>query len=57
MAKAKKEQEGGEVTGRALVDIPRIGARCGEFVTVPTDVAAELEALGDFDSRAVAPKE
>ncbi len=57
MAKAKKEPEGGDVTGRALVDIPRIGAHCGEYITVPADVAAELETSGQFDPNAVAPKE
>lgn len=51
MARTKKD-ESGEVTGRALVDIPRIDAKSGDYVTIPADVAAELEAAGDFDSKA-----
>lgn len=52
MARTKKE-ETGEIKGRALVDIPRIGAKCGEYVTVPAEFSAELEAAGEFDPKAV----
>lgn len=41
------------VAGRALVDIPRLDLRCGQYGTVP---AAELDALvaaGEFDPAAV----
>lgn len=51
MARTKKE-EAGEVTGRALVDIPRINAKSGDYVTIPAEVAAQLEAAGEFDSKA-----
>lgn len=55
MAKPKKDAQTAEVFGRALVDIPDL-ARCGEFVTIPADIAAQLEASGQFDPRAVEPK-
>lgn len=51
MARPKKEVTG-EVTGRALVDIPSIGAKSGDYVTIPAELAAELEAAGDFDAKA-----
>lgn len=52
MARPKKE-ETGEVKGRALVDIPSIGAKCGEFVSLPADVADQFEKSGDFDPKSV----
>jgi hypothetical protein len=52
MARPKKE-ESGEVNGRALVDIPSIGAKCGEFVSIPADLASQFEQSGDFDPKAV----
>lgn len=51
MARTKKEDTG-EITGRALVDIPRIGAKSGDYVTIPAELAAELETAGDFDPKA-----
>lgn len=57
MARPKKEAADGMVSGRALVDIPSIGAKCGDFVEVPADIAKSLEESGDFDSKAQKPKD
>ena len=47
MARVKKE---GNVFGRVLVDCPIINAKCGDYVTLPANIAAELEDAGEFDS-------
>lgn len=46
-------QSGPVVTGRALVDLPAHGLRCGEFGPVPADVAEAITAVGQFDPHAV----
>lgn len=40
------------VFGRALVDLPNVGAKCGEFGHLPAELAAQLEADGQFDPNA-----
>lgn len=51
----KKQETEVMVNGRALVDIPRIGAKCGEYITISAAEAKELEAVGDFDPKAKKP--
>lgn len=57
MARPKKESADGMVSGRALVDIPSIGAKCGDYVEVPADQAKALEDAGSFDPKAEKPKD
>lgn len=57
MARPKKEAADGMVSGRALVDIPSIGAKCGDYVDVPADQAKALEDAGSFDPKAEKPKD
>lgn len=45
------------VRGRALVDLPQFGLKCGEYGTVPADVASGLSRGGQFDPRAPWPGE
>ncbi len=40
------------VFGRALIDLPIVGAKCGEFGHLPAELAAQLEADGQFDPNA-----
>lgn len=54
MATSKKQAEG--VSGRALVDIPAVGAKSGDFVTIPAELAKQLAEAGDFDPKAVPPE-
>lgn len=56
MARTKKQPEAGDVSGLALVDIPLIEAKCGEYVVIPAELAAALEADGQFDPKAPAPQ-
>jgi len=42
-----------QITGRALVDLPMHGFKCGEFGTLPQDIAQALENHGEFDTQAV----
>lgn len=44
-----------DVSGRALIDIPAHGLKCGDYATLPADVAATLPA-GEFDQNAVQPE-
>lgn len=50
----RKKPETGEVEGLALVDTPY--AKCGEWVSLPADVAKALEAAGEFDPKATKPE-
>lgn len=43
------------VSGRALIDLPCHGLKCGEYGALPSSTAASLEHGGAFDTRAVAP--
>ncbi len=52
MAKAKKSESVSEVSGRALVDIPALGAKCGEYLTLPAEQAAAYADAGEFDPAA-----
>lgn len=47
---AKKQPT--EIPGRALVDIPALGLCCGEFATLPAEVARQLSEAGEFDPAA-----
>lgn len=53
MATRKKTDE---VEGLALVDIPAIDAKCGQWLVLPADQAAALEAAGEFDTKAKKPE-
>ena len=55
MARPKKEATG-EVEGLALVDIPRLGAKCGEWIAVPAEEAKSLVESGEFDINAPKPE-
>jgi hypothetical protein len=46
----------GNVDGLALVDIPSIGAKCGEWVSLPAEQASALESSGEFDPKAQKPE-
>lgn len=50
---AKSAQSADSVTGRALVDIPDHGLLCGQYGSLPHDVAEGLIASGKFDPAAV----
>lgn len=54
MARTKKSDESvaEKVHGRALVDVPRLGLKCGEFYELNLEDAKELEEIGEFDSKA-----
>ena len=47
------EQPLEKVRGRALVDLPAHGIKCGEFGDLPAAIAQSLEAAGEFDPWAV----
>lgn len=47
------EQPAEQVRGRALVDLPAHGIKCGEFGNLPAAIAQSLEAAGEFDPWAV----
>lgn len=47
------EQPPEPVRGRALVDLPGHGLKCGEFGTLPAAVAQSLAEAGGFDPKAV----
>lgn len=55
MARPKKEVTG-EVEGLALVDIPRLGVKCGEWVAVKAEEAKGLIDAGEFDINAPKPE-
>lgn len=57
MARPKKEAADGMVSGRALVDIPALGAKCGEYIDIPADAAKAYEDAGEFDPKAQKPQE
>lgn len=50
-ATAETQQE--LVRGRALIDLPAHGIKCGEFGDLPAAVAQSLAAAGEFDPKAV----
>lgn len=52
MARKPKEST---VSGRALVDIPSAGLKCGEYADIDADIAEHLIAAGAFDDKAVKP--
>lgn len=52
----KSEAAEGEVAGRALVDIPLVGAKSGDFISLPAEVAKALTESGEFDPKAVKPE-
>lgn len=56
-AKKKANEPTKEVSGRALVDIPQVGAKSGDYITLPADLAAALTEDGSFDPKAVKPAE
>jgi hypothetical protein len=51
----RKKPETGEVEGLALVDIPAIGAQCGQWLTLPAEQAKSLAEAGEFDPKALKP--
>lgn len=55
-AKATRASKKKDVSGRALIDIPAHGLKCGEYGTLPADVSAALQAAGEFDPNAVQPE-
>lgn len=57
MARPKKESADGMVSGRALVDIPALSAKCGEYIDVPAELAKAYEDAGEFDPKAQKPQE
>lgn len=54
MARTKKSDESvaEKVHGRALVDVHRLGLKCGEFYELNLEDAKELEESGEFDTKA-----
>lgn len=52
-AVASAEQQPEPVRGRALIDLPAHGLKCGEFGTLPAAVAQSLADSGEFDPKAV----
>lgn len=54
---ATKKTQAGEVEGLALVDIHHIGAKCGEWISIPADLAKALQDNGEFDPKAPRPIE
>lgn len=54
-AKATRASKKKDISGRALIDIPAHGLKCGDYATLPADVAATLPA-GEFDQNAVQPE-
>jgi hypothetical protein len=42
-----------DVPGRALIDLPAYGLKCGEYGALPAAIAASLAFSGEFDPRAV----
>jgi hypothetical protein len=51
-ADAPKPRKPKEITGLVLVDIPALNAKCGEFVTLPGDIAKSYTDSGEFDPKA-----
>lgn len=41
-----------EIHGRALVDIPALGLKCGEYTMLPAEIAKAYEAICSFDPKA-----
>lgn len=54
---ARTKQKTGEVSGRALVDIPAVNAKSGDYLTLPAEIAQPLIEMGDFDPQAQPPEE
>ena len=54
MARTKKSDESvaEKVHGRALVDVARLGLKCGEYYELNSEDAKELEESGEFDTKA-----
>ncbi len=53
MARKKSEpDQSGDVQGRALIDLPEYGLKCGDYGALPADVAAALVESGHFDQNA-----
>lgn len=55
-AKSSKSSKKKDVSGRALVDIPAHGLKCGDYATIPADAAEALAAAGEFDTKATQPE-
>lgn len=56
MATRKKQESTDAVGGLALVDIPQVDAKCGEWVEMPAEQATVFEESGMFDPRAKKPE-
>lgn len=41
--------------GRALIDLPELRLACGQYGSIPNDVAASLVKAGSFDPKATFP--
>ncbi len=53
MARKKSEpDQSGDVQGRALIDLPDHGLKCGEYGAIPADAADALVESGHFDQNA-----
>lgn len=50
---ATTEQQDEPVRGRALIDLPAHGLKCGEFGALPAAVAQSLADAGEYDPKAV----
>ena len=50
MVRKKSEpDQSGVVQGRALIDLPEYGLKCGDYGALPADVAVALVESGHFD--------
>ena len=53
MARKKSEpDQAGDVQGRALIDLPDYGLKCGDYGALPADVVVALVESGHFDQNA-----
>lgn len=52
----RKKQDTDDVGGIALVDIPQVGAKCGQWIELPADQAKAFEDAGMFDPKAKKPE-
>ena len=59
MARTKntEAESAAEKFGRALVDIPALELKSGEYATLPAEVADAYAAIGEFDTNAIEVKE
>lgn len=56
MAKKPAVDPTAPVEGLALVDIPHLGAKCGEWIAVDAETAEQLKAAGALDVNAPKPE-